>query len=266
MPLYAVEVARMIGDQRDRAARDAPPSSAPAPTADVGQIEVPDSLHGLIAARIDSLPADERRLLLAAAVLGHRFRPDALVTVVGGDAGRARENVDGLLRRELLTVNEEINSPGHGELVFVQDLVREVAYHTLARTERRALHLAAARYLETLDEDVAEQLAGHLVEAHRLTAQPREADRLARRAVAALRYAARGATAVHVPERALGSLQAALGSAWPGSVRRSSRRRRTRHGRAASTSQRSISGSWSRSRPLRVSNAMLHDPVRGSRA
>ena len=199
VPLYAVEVARMIGDQRDRAS-----------TADVGQIEVPDSLHGLIAARIDSLPADERRLLLAAAVLGHRFRPDALVTVVGGDAGRARENIDGLLRRELLTVNEEINSPGHGELVFVQDLVREVAYHTLARTERRALHLAAARYLETLDEDVAEQLAGHLVEAHRLTAQPREADRLARRAVAALRYAARGATALHVPERALGSLRAAL--------------------------------------------------------
>ena len=102
-------------------------------------------------------------------MLGHRFRPDALVTVVGGDAGRTRENIDGLLRRELLTVNEEISSPGHGELVFVQDLVREVAYHTLARTERRALHLAAARYLETLDEDVAEQLAGHLVEAHRLT-------------------------------------------------------------------------------------------------
>ena len=200
VPLYAVEVARMIGDQRDRAAGD--------PL--VGQIEVPDSLHGLIAARIDSLPADERRLLLAAAVLGHRFRPDALVTVVDGDPGRTRENIDGLLRRELLTVNEEINSPGHGELIFVQDLVREVAYHTLARAERRTLHLAAARYLETLDEDVAEQLAGHLVEAHRLTAQPREADRLARRAVAALRYAARGATAVHVPERALGSLQAAL--------------------------------------------------------
>ena len=200
VPLYAVEVARMIGDQRDRAAGDS----------EVGQIDVPDSLHGLIAARIDSLPADERRLLLAAAVLGHRFRPDALVSVVEGDPGRTRENIDGLLRRELLTVNEEINSPGHGELIFVQDLVREVAYHTLARTERRTLHLAAARYLETLDEDVAEQLAGHLVEAHRLTTQPREADRLARRAVAALRYAARGATAVHVPERALGSLQAAL--------------------------------------------------------
>ena len=209
VPLYAVEVARMLGDRRDRAVeRRLPAERAPATPA--GQIEVPDSLHGLIAARIDSLPPDERRLLLAAAVLGHRFRPGALVTVAGGDPARTRERIDALLRRELLAVNEELSSPGHGELGFVQDLVREVAYHTLARTERRTLHLAAARYLESLDGDVAEQLAGHLVEAHRLTAQPREADRLARRAVAALRHAARGATALHVPERALGMLEGAL--------------------------------------------------------
>jgi class 3 adenylate cyclase len=208
VPLYAVEVARMLGDRRDRAEEER--SDSPRAPAEAGQIEVPDSLHGLIAARIDSLPPDERRLLLAAAVLGHRFRPDALATIVGGDAVRTRERIDGLLRRELLTLNEEINSPGHGELMFVQDLVREVAYHTLARTERRALHLAAARYLEALDDDVAEQLAVHLVEAHRLTAPSREADRLGRRAVAALRHAARGSMALHVPERALGLLRSAL--------------------------------------------------------
>ncbi|MEA2650366.1 MAG: hypothetical protein QOI85_87 [Chloroflexota bacterium] len=209
VPLYAVEVARMLGDRRDRAQKE-PDDSRRAPSADAGQIEVPDSLHGLIAARIDALPPDERRLLLAAAVLGHRFRPEALVTIVGGDAVRTRERIDGLVRRELLTLNDEISSPGHGELIFVQDLVREVAYHTLARTERRTLHLAAARYLEALDGDVAEQLAVHLVEAHRLTAPSREADRLGRRAVAALRYAARGAMALHVPERALGLLRSAL--------------------------------------------------------
>jgi class 3 adenylate cyclase len=209
VPLYAVEVARMLSDRRDRE-KGHRPDEARATAVQAAQIEVPDSLHGLIAARIDSLPPDERRLLLAAAVLGHRFRPGALVTVVGGDQARTRERIDALLRRELLAVNEELSSPGHGEIGFVQDLVREVAYQTLARAERRALHLAAARYLETLDEDVAEQLAGHLVQAHRLTSQPREADRLARRAVAALRHAARGATALHVPERALGMLQAAL--------------------------------------------------------
>ena len=208
VPLYAVEIARMLSDRHD-AALEERPSEALAP-AHNQQIEVPDSLHGLIAARIDSLPSGERRLLLAAAVLGHRFRPDALVTVAGGDPDHTRERLDGLVRRELLTIDQELSSPGHGELGFVQDLVREVAYNTLARTERRTLHLAAAHYLEALDEDVAEQLAGHLVEAHRLTSRPREADRLARRAVAALRHGARGATVLHVPERALDMLTVAL--------------------------------------------------------
>ncbi len=202
VPLYAVEVARMLGD-REGTRRSRTPTAA-------AQIQVPDSLHGLIAARIDSLPAEERRLLLAASVLGSRFRLDALVAAAGGDAARTRERVDALLRRELLTIDEEFSSPGHGELGFVQDLVREVAYHTLAHSQRRTLHLAAARYLEGLDDDVAEQLAGHLVEAHRLTAPSRGAERLARRAVAALRQAARGALALHAPERALELLGAAL--------------------------------------------------------
>ncbi len=205
VPLYAVEVARMLGDRGDGGAARQSRSQAM-----VAQVQVPDSLHGLIAARIDSLPADERRLLLAASVLGPRFRLDALVAVAGGDAVRTRERVEALLRRELLTVDEELSSPAHGELGFVQDLVREVAYHTLAHSQRRTLHLAAARYLEGLDDDVAEQLAGHLVEAHRLTAPSRDAERLARRAVAALRQAARGAIALHAPERALELLGAAL--------------------------------------------------------
>jgi class 3 adenylate cyclase/predicted ATPase len=215
VPLYAVEIARMLGD-RGRAAPEERRRAPRAATTAARKITVPESLHGLIAARIDSLPAGERRLLLAAAVLGHQFRPDALVTVAGGDPAAARERIDGLVRRELLVVNDELVSPGYGELGFVQDLVREVAYGTLARTERRTLHLAAAHYLESLDDDVAEQLAGHLLEAHELTPQPREAERLARRAVAALRHAARGAIALHVPQRALGLLEAGLRIGEPG--------------------------------------------------
>lgn len=208
VPLYAVEIARMLGDRE--AARDAGASDLTQEAGPPAEIAVPESLHGLIAARIDALPTGERRVLLAASVLGHAFRPDALLNVAGGDPATARERVDGLVRRELLVVNEELGSPGHGELGFVQDLVREVAYQTLARSERRMLHLAAAHHLETLDDGVAEQLAGHLLEAHRLTTQPREAERLARRAVAALRHAARGAIALHVPRRALDLIETAL--------------------------------------------------------
>jgi len=211
IPLYAVEVARIVGD-RERDSRTGAPTQ-PRAIHGVGNqsVDVPDSLHGLISARIDALPLAERRLLMAAAVLGHRFRPDALITVAGSDPAATRERIDALIRREHLAVDEEINSPGHGQLGFVQDLVREVAYRTLGRRERRALHLSAARYLESLaDDNVAEPLAGHLVEAHRLSPDHHDTVRLARRAVAALRRAARDAVRLHVPARAMGLLEDAL--------------------------------------------------------
>ncbi|HEX2883270.1 MAG TPA: AAA family ATPase, partial [Candidatus Limnocylindria bacterium] len=204
VPLYAVEVARMLTDRAaDSRAEDA--SAAPAVTRDV-----PDSLRGVIAARLDGLPASERRLLMAAAVLGHRFRPDTLMAVSDEEPTQLREQLDSLVRREMLVVDDDLGSPGRGQLSFVQDLVREVAYQTLARSERRTLHLAVARHLESLDEDAPDQLAVHLVEAFRLTSQPREAERIAHRAIGALRRAARGATALHVPARAMEYLEAAL--------------------------------------------------------
>ena len=209
VPLYAVEMARMLGrpgdgdtPERRRTVRERPDREA--------VTEVPDTLHGVIAARIDSLPAGERRLLLEAAVLGHRFPPEALVSVSELEPGTARGRIDGLLRHEMLSLDQDPLSPGRGELEFVQDLVREVAYETLSHAERRTIHLSAARYLESLDDHAAEALAGHLVEAHRLTKDPHELQRLARRAVASLRHAAQNATRLHVPERAIGLLEQAL--------------------------------------------------------
>ncbi len=209
VPLYAVEMARMLsrpdhGDAPDRrrTARERPSIESVA--------QVPDTLHGVIAARIDSMPPAERRLLLEAAVLGHRFPPEALVAVSELDPATTRSHIDGLLRRELLTVDHDPLSPDRGELEFVQDLVREVAYETLSRAQRRTIHLSAARYLESLDDHAAEALAGHLVEAHRLTKDPHELQRLARRAVASLRHAAQDANRLHVPERAVGLLERAL--------------------------------------------------------
>jgi class 3 adenylate cyclase len=195
VPLYAVEVMRMLG-------------SGPRPG---GAIEVPDSLAGLIAARIDALPAAERRLLLSASVLGRRFRPEALAAVSGADAAVVHERADALVRRDLLTVDDELGSPGRGDMAFMQDLVRDVAFRTLGHDDRRALHIAAARYLEAREDDgAADALARHLLEAHRLAPTHVDAPRIARRAVAALRTAARDAMRLHVPERALRHLEHAL--------------------------------------------------------
>ena len=212
VPLYAVEVARILADQAaDAATPDRRRAPRPPTTRQPSTVDVPDSLHGLIAARIDALPHPERRLLLAAGVLGRRFRPGALIAVAGGDPSQTRERLESLTRRELLTVDDELGSPGQGEVGFVQDLVREVAYHTLARSERRNLHLDAARYLGSLDdENLAESLAGHLVEAHQLAPEHPDAARIARRAVAALRLAARDAIRLRAPERAVGHFERAL--------------------------------------------------------
>ena len=205
VPLYAVEVARILADRATPAGDDAHVAGA------AEAVEVPDSLHGVIAARIDALSAPERRLLLSAAVLGRRFRPEALVAVAGGDPAAVREITDALIRRELFTIDEDLISPGVGQLTFVQDLVREVAYSTLARGARRSLHLAAARYLESrTEDDVAEALAAHLTEAHRLAPEHPDAVRIARRAVAALRRAARESLRLHLSERASAHLREAL--------------------------------------------------------
>ena len=212
VPLYAVEVVRVLADQMASGAMlDRRAMPRPATAREPSVTEVPESLHSLIAARIDALPDAERRLLLAAAVLGRRFRPGALLAVVGGDPAATRERMESLVRRELLAVDDELASPGRGEVGFVQDLVREVAYRTLARSERRQLHLDAARYLGGLGDDgLSESLSGHLVEAHALAPDHPDATRIARRAIAALRLAARDAIRLHVPERALGHLERAL--------------------------------------------------------
>ncbi len=102
-----------------------------------------------------------------AAALRHHQPP-------GADAStRAR----GLVDKDLLAIQSDPRSPERGQYVFVQDLVRSVAYGTLARRDRKLRHLAAAAYLESSwseDEEIAEVVAAHLVEAY--DADPDAAD------------------------------------------------------------------------------------------
>ena len=93
VPLYAVEVARILADRagEERGPLGTERRVVPRPVhAQVPEaFEVPDSLQGLIAARIDALLALERRLLLSAAVLGRSFRPEALAAVAGLEPDRS---------------------------------------------------------------------------------------------------------------------------------------------------------------------------------
>jgi class 3 adenylate cyclase/tetratricopeptide (TPR) repeat protein len=197
VPLYAVELARMVQARVVRGVAEARP--------------VPGSLHALIAARLDGLPPMERGLLLSASVLGDTFTAAELAAVSGLDAAAVRSGIDALMRQEALTRQDPAHPGGSGQLRFHEQLVQEIAYRTLARRDRRRHHLAAAEYLAAQGEEgAAEEIAGHLVSAYRADPSHAEAADVALRAHQALAVAARRAMAVHSPERTLAHLTAAL--------------------------------------------------------
>src|SRR6185369_5718889 len=94
---------------------------------------------------------------------------------------------------------------------FVQALIREVAYNTLAKRDRKTRHLAAARFFESLGTDeLAGALAGHYLQAQGYAADGPEADALAAQARVALRGAAERAVALGSHEQAIAFLEHAL--------------------------------------------------------
>ncbi len=207
VPLYAVELTRMLIDRGQLV----PIQGAYRLAGPLADSDVPDSLHGLLAARIDALPTPERSVLRAAAMLGRRFSPEALGAVTGIHGAELQRRVASLVDREMLAYDDELRSPVGRQVAFVQDLVRELAYRTLSRSERQAAHLAAAaHYAAVGDEDLVEATAAHLAAAYGADPSHPDAPSIAPRAGTLLRQAARRALTLHAPERALDNLERAL--------------------------------------------------------
>ncbi len=200
VPLYAVETVRMLVDRgllvrQDGAFRVAGPLES---------LEVPDTLHALIAARLDSLEPSERQLLGDASVLGRTFAHRALATVSGHDAGDLGPILDGLVRKEILTVNSDFRSPERGHYGFLHALLQRVAYDTLSKRERKARHLAVAAYLETTptDDEVVEVVAAHYLDAYRAVPDDEDADGIRAKACERLERAAERAASLAATEEA----------------------------------------------------------------
>jgi tetratricopeptide (TPR) repeat protein len=178
---------------------------------ELAEPSIPESLRSLIGARLDALEPADRTLLQDASVLGRTFSPSALASIAGISESELEPRLRLLVRRELLQLEADPRSPERGQYGFVQSLIREVAYDTLARRDRRARHLAAARYFETLgDDELAGVLASHYVAAHTASAEGPEADALAAQARLALRGAAERAAALGGHEQSMRYLEQAL--------------------------------------------------------
>jgi class 3 adenylate cyclase/tetratricopeptide (TPR) repeat protein len=165
VPLYAVETVRMLLD-RGLLVQE---GSVYRPTGPIESLEIPETLHALIAARLDGLTADERRTLQDASVLGKTFTKQALANL-SGIGSELDAILTSLVRKEVLSIQADPRSPERGQYGFLQDLVRRVAYETISKKDRKAAHIAAAAFLEAqLDEDEAvEAVASHYLDAFQL--------------------------------------------------------------------------------------------------
>jgi class 3 adenylate cyclase/tetratricopeptide (TPR) repeat protein len=183
IPLYAVETIRMLQDRGILVQEGARYIVA----GDVSDLEVPETLHALVASRLDGLSAAERSLLQDASVLGQSFTAAAAATVSGLAEPDVTRLLDGLVTKQILGRDDDPRSPERGQYVFLQALLRTVAYGTLSRRARKAKHVAAALHLQESwpgeARDIAEVLASHFLEAIR--AEPDAED------VAVLRASAR---------------------------------------------------------------------------
>ncbi len=124
-----------------------------------------------------------------------------------------------LVRREVLSVSADPLSPERGSYQFAQQMLRQVAYDTLSRRDRKARHLKVAEHLRAAfsgdGEEVVDVIARHYLDA--LTAAPEDpdADQIREQAIGALIRAAERAERTGAPGRAAASYATAAGLTSP---------------------------------------------------
>jgi class 3 adenylate cyclase/tetratricopeptide (TPR) repeat protein len=202
VPLYAVETVRMLLD-RGLLVQEGPVYR---PTQEIGSLEVPETLHALVAARLDGLSPEERRLVQDACVLGKTFSKQVLAALSGKPELELEPLLAGLVRKEVFSLQADPRMPERGQYAFLQELLRRVAYETLSRRDRKARHLAAVAALEQslsgAEQEVPEVIASHLLAAADAMPDEPETAEIRLRARAALTVAAERAAALAAPEEA----------------------------------------------------------------
>ncbi|MFC7479641.1 ATP-binding protein [Luedemannella flava] len=206
MPLYAQEYVRMLIERGTL--RQADSSWVMDPGAG---LPMPDSVHAVIANRIDLLDSADRTALQAAAVVGTRFWPGAVAAALGTGVDGVERALRGLAQRDLVREEPTSRMAGEVEYRFRHSLVGEVCYERLPRAERVARHTRTADWLDAHADPRGTELA-ELVAHHRYTAYRTAAELgqptapYAVSALAALRHAARRAVTVNAFDAAAADL------------------------------------------------------------
>jgi class 3 adenylate cyclase/tetratricopeptide (TPR) repeat protein len=174
-PLYAEEFARIAAEGGD------------------GDLPLPESVQGLIAARLDVLDGAEKMLLQDAAVVGKVFWQGAVLAVGGGASTHALDDsLHRLERREFIRRERRSSIEGDTQYAFAHTLVRDVAYGQIPRADRAEKHRRAAIWIESFGrpEDYADLRAHHYASALEIARAGRaDTDELVRATRLALRDA-----------------------------------------------------------------------------
>ena len=200
-PLYAEQYVQMLAEQG------------------VGrELPLPESIQGIIGARLDLLDPPEKRLLQDAVVIGKVFWPGAVAALGGqADEGELEEYLHGLERKQFVWRDRASSLAGETQYAFAHVLVRDVAYGQIPRAARASKHAQAASWIESLGrtEDHAEMLAHHYLNALELArAASQDTTALAAPARAAMQAAGDRAFALRAFAAAAGYYRAAL-ALWP---------------------------------------------------
>jgi len=207
-PMYVLEYIWMLAEQ-----------AADSNLEPGAELQIPESVHGVIASRIDLLDQSERTVLRAACVLGETVWSGAIASMLNMDPAEVDSALRRLERRDMLVRHRASVLAGEAEFGYRHLLLRTVAYNRLPRNVRLQLHRAAATWFEqvltTGRSDFAAAVARHWVAALQLAEDLGEdttAD--ARAARRALTTAAEAEFAAYAVEPALKYIEQAL-SLWP---------------------------------------------------
>ncbi len=205
VPLFAVETVRALIDRDAVVPRGGQYVLAEDVTLDLDAVGAPASLQALVAARLDALTPEERRAVADASVLGLSFTEEGLAAV-NPDVADLPGTLAALQRKEIFALQQDRFSAERGQYRFMQSVVRQVAYATLSRRDRKQRHLAAANHLAAQSDprgDLAVVIAQHLLDAVDVSRddEPDIAE-LRGRAVGLLERGAERATALGSPAEA----------------------------------------------------------------
>ena len=175
-PFFLEEILRQLIDE-GHLVRDGDRCRA---SSETGEVIVPDTVQAVLAARIDLLSANEKRVLQSAAVVGRIFWAGVVGKLLDRDDIDVDEALDRLEARELVRSRLVSSIGGDREYIFKHGLTREVGYESIPRRERAASHAHAAAWLEGMtrgrEREFAELLAHHFVQAYRALEQDPRAD------------------------------------------------------------------------------------------